>query len=401
MSKSHQEIGRDLKLFFFNDYSPGSCFWLPHGTIIYNNLLDFMKRECKKRGYQEVKTPIIFNQELWKVSGHWDKYKNDMFIIEKHSHNQNKDIVNQFSLKPMNCPSHCVIFNQMHPSYKDLPIRLYDNCPLHRAELSGSLSGLTRVRLFRQDDAHIFCTLDQIDCEMENYFEFLRYVYGIFGFKFKVELSTRPEKYIGDVDKWNIAENILKKHIKKFKGWKINEGDGAFYGPKIDISLKDKLKREHQCATIQLDFNQPERFDLKYKTFDNDEPYKQPVIIHRAIFGSFERFIAILLESTQGRLPLSFSPRQICFVPILQEHVDYTKRLMSNSAFDEYEIMIDESEEDMRNKIKKAEQSKYNYIVVIGDQEINNKTLNIRKGKKIIGEKTITQFEYILNEDTV
>lgn len=372
----HREIGNNLDLFFFDDISPGSCFFRPKGAIIYNNLIEFLRYYYKKLGYQEVITPNLFNKKLWQTSGHWDKYKEDMFLIDKE--NFDKD---DYGLKPMNCPGHCILFKHGVVSYRELPIRYADFGVLHRNELSGALSGLTRVRRFQQDDAHIFCALDQIDSEISKCLNFLQLVYKHFGFEFSVELSTRPEKFIGELDNWNKAELILKENIKQFKNWKINEGKGAFYGPKIDIEIKDNLKRSHQCGTIQLDFNLPERFDLKYK--DDDESFKRPVIIHRAILGSVERFMAILLEHTFGKLPFWLSPRQIAIVPVDNKFLDYAQIVRRH--FEEYHVFLDESNNTLNKKIRNAEKLKFNYIFVVGEKEKKDSTVNIRFRKKILG----------------
>ncbi len=382
---THREIGDKLKLFFFDEISPGSCFFLPHGTKVYNKLMSFLRFFYDKLGYQEVITPNLYNKKLWEKSGHWDKYKENMFIINKNSIDT-EDEHDEFSLKPMNCPGHCMMFKHILPSYRDLPIRWADFGVLHRNELSGALRGLTRVRRFQQDDAHIFCTLDQVGKEIEDFLDFLNTVYIKFGFKFGVELSTRPEKYIGELENWDKAESILKEKIQKFKGWVINEGDGAFYGPKIDVKIKDSLKREHQCGTIQLDFNLPERFDLKY---NGEEGQERPVLIHRAIFGSFERFIAILLEHTNGNLPFWLSPRQICIVPVSMKFSEYAEEI--KEKFSDYEIEIDDSSNTLNKKIRSAEKIKFNYIFVIGEKEMESKTINVRIKNKSLGEKSIDE----------
>ena len=320
--RDHRKIGKEQELFFFHEWSPGSAFFLPHGMIIYNNLLAFLKEEYWKRGYQEVASPNMYNSALWKVSGHWDHYKDDMFTFEVE-----KD---QWALKPMNCPGHCLLFKHRERSYRELPMRIADFGILHRNEASGALSGLTRVRRFQQDDTHIFCREDQITEEITGLFDFLEAVYGKFGYTFKLKLSTRPDKYLGQLETWDKAETKLKGALDKFSEvtgskWELNPGDGAFYGPKIDITICDALKREFQCATIQLDFQLPNQFGLEYMTSEvatkskeeaakeapkeaegdkKDEKagapgthkltpgYARPVMIHRAIYGSFERFIA-------------------------------------------------------------------------------------------------------------
>jgi threonyl-tRNA synthetase len=394
---NHRDIGRELKLFMFHEYSPGSCFFLPHGTKLYNNLMQFLRYCYDKLGYQEVMTPNLCYKNLWKTSGHWDKYKDNLFVIKHHPHhnqensdqpveNNNIDEYddendNVFSLKAMNCPLHCLMIKQMMQSYKDLPIRLADFGVLHRNELHGALTGLTRVRRFQQDDAHIFCTMEQVEKEMQDYLEFMQKVYHHFGMEISVGLSTRPEQYIGELDNWNKAEEILKKQIQQFPGYSINEGDGAFYGPKIDIKVKDSLGRQHQCATVQLDFNLPERFDLKYTM--PDQSHRRPVMIHRAIFGSFERFMAILLEHTNGHLPFWCSPRQICIVPISEKFVSYAEEV--KKVFSRFSVEVDSSDEKINKKIRNAEVMKFNYIFVVGGKEMENKTINIRTKEGVIG----------------
>lgn len=380
--KTHREIGNDLKLFMFHKFSPGSCFFLPHGTRIYNNLINFLRYCYDNLGYQEVVTPQLLNKKLWMTSGHWDKYKDNMFLIQPHHHfekDEESNEMEELSICAMNCPKHCLMFKHMIQSYNDLPLRLADFGVLHRNELSGALSGLTRVRKFQQDDAHIFCTIEQIDAEIEDYLLFLRKVYEHFGLEIDAELSTRPENYIGDLDNWNKAEEILKNKIKVFPNWKLDEGAGAFYGPKIDIKVKDSLNRYHQCATIQLDFNLPERFDLQYVT--NNGEYKRPVMIHRAILGSVERFFAILLEHTDGRLPFWLSPRQICIIPISNKHLEYAKTIKKQSK--KYYVDIDESDDMLNKKIRNAEMLKYNYIFIVGEKELLNNTISVRENKNV------------------
>lgn len=308
--RDHRVVGKQQELFMFHPYSPGSAFFLPRGAKIYNRLTEFIRLEYRKRGYVEVITPNLFNKELWVTSGHWENYKDNMFTIQLNEPTHHKDSSKhsetcddhsqQFGLKPMNCPGHCLIFDSTQRSYKELPIRLADFGVLHRNELSGALTGLTRVRRFQQDDAHIFCTESQIKTEIRNALEFMKSVYGTFGFKdFQVELSTRPETgYLGELSQWELAEESLKEALTSSFGdkWKVNPGDGAFYGPKIDVKVTDALKRQHQCATIQLDFQLPIRFNLKYR--DEKDSEKRPVIVHRAIMGSVERFLgtAMLLK---------------------------------------------------------------------------------------------------------
>ena len=422
MTADHRIIGNELKLFFFDDMSPGSCFFLPKGAKIYNRLIDFLRSCYNSLGYQEVITPNIYNKNLWKISGHWDKYKENMFLIENDTINNhinknenysdnneitldNNEILDNnvtifdndihFSLKPMNCPGHCLLYKHMNVSYKDLPIRLADFGVLHRNEFSGALTGLTRVRRFQQDDAHIFCTLEQVETEIENYLHFLETVYNHFNFKFEVELSTRPDKYIGNLDNWNKAEQILESKIKKISKWKINKGDGAFYGPKIDVKIKDSLKRKHQCGTIQLDFNLPERFQLKYS--NDNEGLDTPVLIHRAIFGSIERFMAILLEHTNGRLPFWLSPSQISIIPISNIYLDYANQI--KEKFNNYDVVVDNSKETLNKKIRNSQKQCFNYIFVVGEKEMETNTINIRIGKNILGTKTLEETLLICQND--
>ncbi|XP_034523849.1 threonine--tRNA ligase 2, cytoplasmic isoform X2 [Ailuropoda melanoleuca] len=292
-NRDHRKIGKEQELFFFHDLSPGSCFFLPRGAFIYNTLMDFIREEYHRRNFTEVLSPNMYNSRLWETSGHWQHYSENMFTfdIEKDT----------FALKPMNCPGHCLIFAHRPRSWREMPIRFADFGVLHRNELSGTLSGLTRVRRFQQDDAHIFCTVEQIEEEINGCLQFLQSVYSTFGFSFQLNLSTRPENFLGEVELWDEAEKQLQNSLVEFgKPWKMNPGDGAFYGPKIDIKIKDAIGRYHQCATIQLDFQLPIRFNLTYVSKDGDDK-RNPVIIHRAILGSVERMIAILSENYGGK----------------------------------------------------------------------------------------------------
>uniref|UniRef100_A0A8C7ZVC5 threonine--tRNA ligase n=1 Tax=Oryzias sinensis TaxID=183150 RepID=A0A8C7ZVC5_9TELE len=318
-TRDHRKIGKDQELFFFHDLSPGSCFFLPRGAYIYNTLTEFIRDEYWRRGFQEVASPNVYNSKLWETSGHWQHYSENMFSFPVE-----EDV---FALKPMNCPGHCLMFSHRPRSWRELPLRLADFGVLHRNELSGTLTGLTRVRRFQQDDAHIFCTMDQIESEMKGCLDFLRGVYNVFGFSFQLHLSTRPEKYLGDVEVWNQAEKQLENSLNEFgEPWKLNPGDGAFYGPKIDIKIKDAIGRYHQCATIQLDFQLPIRFNLTFVGKDGDDKAR-PVIIHRAILGSVERMIAILTENYAGKWPLWLSPCQVMLVPVNPSCEEYAKKV--------------------------------------------------------------------------
>ncbi|NXP97422.1 SYTC protein, partial [Vidua macroura] len=382
-SRDHRKIGRDQELFFFHELSPGSCFFLPKGAYIYNTLIEFIRSEYRKRGFQEVVTPNVFNSKLWMTSGHWQHYSDNMFSFEVE-----KEI---FALKPMNCPGHCLMFDHRPRSWRELPLRLADFGVLHRNELSGALTGLTRVRRFQQDDAHIFCTMEQIEEEIKSCLEFLRTVYDVFGFSFKLNLSTRPEKYLGDIEVWNQAEKQLENSLNAFgEKWELNPGDGAFYGPKIDIQIKDAIGRYHQCATIQLDFQLPVRFNLTFVSHDGNDKTR-PVIIHRAILGSVERMIAILTENYGGKWPLWLSPQQIMVVPVGPACDEYAQKVRQH--FHDAGFMADVDVDPgctLNKKIRNAQLAQYNFILVVGEKEKASGTVNIRtRDNKVHGEKTI------------
>ncbi|KAF7684783.1 putative threonine--tRNA ligase, cytoplasmic [Astathelohania contejeani] len=364
--RDHRKVGVECDLFFFHKYSPGGCFFLPDGAFIYNKLIEFMRSEYKKRGFKEVITPNLFNTELWEESGHLQNYKEDMFLLDVDGM--------EYALKPMNCPGHCIMFRNSERSFRELPLRLADFGVLHRNELSGTLTGLTRVRRFQQDDAHIFCQLAQVEQEIRGCLDFIDYVYGIFGFTYELKLSTRPEKFLGEIAQWEKAEDSLKKALEAMNfPYTLNEGDGAFYGPKIDIVLKDALKRKIQCATIQLDFQLPLRFKLRYKLSDGS--YGTPVIIHRAILGSVERMIAILLESFGKRLPFWLTPRQIAIIPIGAS--EYASEVASQ--LNDFQVKIfDDSALTLNKRIMRAETMGFNLILVVGVKEMENRTVAVR-----------------------
>ncbi|KAK1443585.1 threonine-tRNA ligase [Babesia gibsoni] len=376
-ARDHRLIGTNLNLFHFdNILSPGSCFWFPRGAKVYNRLVEFMRENYRLRGYEEVITPNIFSCELWKTSGHYDNYKENMYMFSVDDA--------EWGMKAMNCPGHCLIFKHMNPSYRQLPLRLADFGVLHRNELTGSLSGLTRVRRFQQDDAHIFCTTEQIYDEVLSILNFLDDVYGLFNFTYSLKLSTKPEKALGDDELWEKAEAGLRDALEKSgKKWTINPGDGAFYGPKIDVILVDCLGREHQCGTVQLDFNLPIRFNLGYrdKELDNTDckkGFSRPVIIHRAIFGSLERFIAIVLEHLNGKLPFWLSPTQVAILPISDRHVPYCDKLHKKLVHLGYNCYVDASANTMNKKIKMNQAQRYNYMLIVGDREVETSTVSLR-----------------------
>jgi threonyl-tRNA synthetase len=383
--RDHRKVGKDQQLFFFHELSPGSCFFLPHGAKIYNKLVEFIRCEYRKRGFSEVITPNMFNVNLWHTSGHWQNYQENMFqvSVEKETH----------ALKPMNCPGHCLMFKHRERSYRELPVRYADFGVLHRNELSGALGGLTRVRRFCQDDAHIFCRPDQIIDEMRGCLDFLQHVYGIFGFSFSLKLSTRPEKYLGELSVWEEAERQLQVALDEFgQPWELNPGDGAFYGPKIDITIMDAHKRRHQCATIQLDFQLPIRFDLEFRnalpsTTESSEPSTanseliRPVIIHRAILGSIERMFAILVESFGQNWPFWLSPRQAMVIPVSHANDTYARDVQTRLFDAGFDVDVDCSDLTLNKKIRNAETGFYTFIFVVGNKEAEDGTVNARKAK--------------------
>lgn len=368
--RDHRKLGQELGLFMFHEWSPGSPFILPKGTIIYNELLKFLREEYTKRGYQEVITPQLFNKKLWELSGHWEHYKENMFLLNVDNE--------EFSLKPMNCPSHVLIFKSKTRSYRELPLRIADFCCLHRNELKGVLGGMTRVRKFSQDDAHIFCTEEQISGEIQKLLEFIKYIYTeIFGFAYTAKLSTRPEKYMGEIKIWNDAEKALNDALTSTNTqFTINAGEGAFYGPKIDFEIKDLLGRAWQCATIQLDFQMPTRMEAEYEGADGKKHYA--IMIHRAILGSLERFIGVITEHFAGKFPLWLSPEQIRILTISEKTEEYANIVAKRLTEKELRATIDNRAETIGKKIREAQLSKVNYMLIIGEKEVANSTVTIR-----------------------
>ncbi|XP_057485757.1 threonine--tRNA ligase, mitochondrial 1-like [Actinidia eriantha] len=382
----HRELGKNQELFFFHPLSPGSCVFLPHGARIYNKLVEFIRNQYWNRGYQEVVTPNIYNMQLWETSGHAANYRENMFLL---------DIEKQeFALKPMNCPGHCLMFDHRVRSYRELPLRLADFGVLHRNEASGALSGLTRVRRFQQDDAHIFCRESQIKDEVRNALEFINYTYDIFGFTFDLKLSTRPEKYLGDLETWNKAEADLTEALNQFgRPWEINEGDGAFYGPKIDISVSDALNRKFQCATLQLDFQLPSRFNLSYSAEDEAKK-ERPVMIHRAILGSVERMLAILLEHYKGKWPFWLSPRQAIVCPVSEKSESYALQVKAQIHQAGFYVDVDTTDRTIQKKVREAQLAQYNYILVVGEEE--SKTGQVSKRVRDQANSTVMTVEELL-----
>lgn len=383
--RSHQKLGKELDLFMFSEEAPGMPFYLENGLIIRNELQKFLRELQAKYDYKEVKTPLILNQRLWERSGHWDHYKNNMYFT--------KVADEDYALKPMNCPGHCLIFKDRKRSYRDLPMRMAEFGQVHRHEFSGALNGLLRVRTFCQDDAHIFVRRDQIEQEIALALKIIDEVYKIFGFEYAVELSTRPDDFMGEIELWDEAEASLGKVLTDL-GYKynINEGDGTFYGPKIDIYIKDALNRSHQCATVQLDFQMPGKFDLSYIDENNQEA--QPVMIHRAVFGSLDRFLGILIEHYAGAFPLWLAPKQVALLSVAQTHKNGVEKL-----FQEFHAAGIRVEKDLRNeklgkKIREAELRKIPYILVIGDKELAEGTFAVRKHGSD-GVKQLTKIEFM------
>ncbi|KAM6995192.1 threonine--tRNA ligase 1, cytoplasmic [Tautogolabrus adspersus] len=381
--RDHRRIGADQELFFFNDVSPGSCFFLPKGAHIYNTLTDFIKSEYRRRGFTEVVTPTLYSTALWERSGHWEHYSENMFTVTSEG-------AQTYALKPMNCPAHCLMFEQRVRSWRELPLRWADFGALHRNELSGALGGLTRVRRFCQDDAHIFCTPEQLQEEIVACLDFVRRVYQVFGFSFHCLLSTRPTPCLGEPEQWDDAEQQLERSLQQFgERWELNPGDGAFYGPKIDIQIKDAIGRQHQCATIQLDFQLPIRFDLQY--VGRDGQLHRPVMIHRAVLGSLERMIAILAENFGGKWPLWLSPAQIMVVPVGGNSESYSQQVVRQ--FREAGFMADLNDDQgatLNKKIRSAQLAQYNYIFVVGDKEVESGTVSVRSrsGKQLARRPT-------------
>ena len=377
--RDHRKLGRDLGLFMFHQWAPGSAFWLHKGTTLYNTLANYMREILFPAGYVEVKTPLIFNKALWETSGHWSHYRQNMFIIDSPG-DMSGAVPETMAVKAMNCPGHMLVFASQVRSYRDLPLRLHEQTPLHRNEASGVLSGLTRVRQFSQDDAHCFVTQEQIGEEVERLLGLVQQVYADFGLTFDAKLSTRPPEFLGEVATWDSAEAQLKAALERSgQAYTLNEGDGAFYGPKIDFDVTDAIGRKWQCATIQLDYQLPQRFNLKYIGADNAE--HRPVVIHRAIFGSFERFVAILIEHYAGAFPLWLAPAQAIVIPISDRHLAYAESVRATLRAAGLRAELDERQEKIGYKIREAQLQKIPYMLVVGDREVEEKLVAVRTRK--------------------
>jgi threonyl-tRNA synthetase len=372
-ARDHRKLGPELGLFQFSDVAQGAAFWLPAGTQVFNRLIALSRAMCEAHGYTEVKTPQLYDSDLWKTSGHWFKYRDNMFVTSAEDR--------ELALKPMNCPGHCQLFKLQKWSYRDLPVRYAEPGLLHRNELSGTLHGLLRVRHFVQDDAHIFCTPEQTVDEVKGCLDMAFETYDVFGITPTLELSTRPDERIGSEEAWDQAEDILATALQdKGLEFVVNEGDGAFYGPKIDLHFEDSLGRSWQLGTVQVDFNFPERFDLTYTGADNAD--HRVVMLHRALFGSFERFIGILLEDTAGELPVWLAPTQAVVLPIADRHVDAAKAVEAQLREAGVRAEVDDRTESVGRKIREAELRKVPFMLVVGDREAENGTVAVREHRK-------------------
>ena len=383
-ARDHRRLGLQLDLFHFDEHSPGSPFWHPKGMAIYNALEELRRRENAQRGYSEVKTPLIYDKALWVTSGHWEKFRENMFLIpidEEHT----------YAIKPMNCPGHMLLFGSALRSYRDLPLRYAEAAPLHRNELAGALHGLTRVRYVTQDDAHIFCTREQIDSELDGTLDYLKHVYGIFGLEPRAELSTRPENKLGTDEEWDFTEGELVRALERHGiDYFVGEGEGSFYGPKIDLHMTDVLGRSWQLGTIQLDAQMPARFGLTYMGADNSE---HPVfVIHRAFFGSFERFIGILTEHYAGAFPFWLAPVQVRLIPVGEAHRDAVHELRERLDEEGFRVDVDQRDETLGRRIREAELEKVPFTIVYGDRE-SDESLAVRERG---GEQTTVSLSDLL-----
>ncbi|HYB23965.1 MAG TPA: threonine--tRNA ligase, partial [Solirubrobacteraceae bacterium] len=383
-ARDHRKLGRELGLFTFSELSPGAAFWLPAGTTIWNELVALSRRMGRERGYSEVKTPQIFDAELWKTSGHWGKFREHMFTLEVEGR--------QMGVKPMNCPGHLHLFATQRHSYRDLPVRYSEPGLLHRNEASGVLHGLLRVRHFAQDDAHIFCTEEQVQDELKGCLDMLFDTYAMFDFDVRLELSTRPQVRSGSDEMWDHAEDQLAKALEaRDLRYELNPGDGAFYGPKIDIHITDSLGRSWQLGTVQIDYSMPARFGVTYTGADNAE--HQPVMIHRALFGSYERFIGIMLEHYAGELPLWLAPVQAIVLPVSDRFIEYAHSVRDTLTAGELRVELDERSESISRKIREAELRKIPYMLVVGEREQHDHSVSVRAHRAgDLGSLSVQQF---------
>ena len=389
--RDHRRLGRELDLFTFHDVAPGFAFWQPNGTIVYHELEEFSREVQRRYGYQEVMTPWIFRPDLWQTSGHWGHYKQNMFVVESED-----EVV---ALKPMNCPGHCLMFSETVRSYRDLPIKFAEYGPLSRFERSGTLHGLLRVRGFHQDDAHIFLREDQIGAGIAEVLEIIGVIYGTFGLQYRVELSTRPEEFLGEIALWDRAEAELARALEgAHLPYRVNEGDGAFYGPKVDVHVIDALGRSWQCATVQLDFQFPLRFELEYR--DQEGKAQRPVMVHRAIFGSIERFLGILVEHFAGTFPTWLAPQQVRVLPVADRHAAYAQEVEAELRALGLRARADLRQEKLGYKIREAQTDKVPYLLVVGDREVEEGTVSVRaRGEQASRAMARTEFARAVHEE--
>lgn len=368
--RDHKKLGRELELFIFDRTAPGMPYWLPKGTILYNNLVNFWRVEHAKRGYQEFKSPVMNKKELYEKSGHWEHYKENMFVVDTEEEET-------YAIKAMSCPNAIIVYNLRPRSYRELPLRFSDVDLIHRNELSGTLNGLFRVRMFSQDDSHNFIAEDKIEEEYQDIFEIVERFYSVFGLEYSYRLGTRPEDFMGEPKLWDKAEKTLKNLLEKSgKKYFVEEGDGAFYGPKIDILIKDSLGREWQMGTIQLDFQLPLKFDLKYADADGQE--KLPVIVHRVVYGSLERFIGILTEHYAGAFPTWIAPVQVTVLPISDKFESYSKDVLLKLKSQGIRAELDMRNESVGKKIKEAQNQKIPYMIIVGQREVEKNNISVR-----------------------
>lgn len=375
--RDHRKLGKEQELFFFDETAPGMAYWLPKGFTILNTLINFWRDEHQKRGYQEFSGPQLNSSILWKTSGHWDHYKEDMYVLKDSDGKEQ-------ALKPMNCPNSIKVFASKMRSYKDLPLRFNDVDVIHRNEKSGQLNGLFRVRMFRQDDSHNYITEDQIGSEIKEIIKIADYIYKVFGLDYQLTLSTRPQDFMGEIETWNKAESDLRAVLDELCGkgnYRVNEGDGAFYGPKIDIKMKDCLGREWQMGTVQLDFQLPMRFGITYVDAEGEK--KTPIMIHRAILGSFERFIGIITEHFAGAFPLWLSPVQVVVAPLTDRNAEYAKSVYEKLQAAGLRVELDDRNEKIGYKIRESQLMKNPYFLILGDEEQNNNLISFRARKNV------------------
>jgi threonyl-tRNA synthetase len=389
--RDHRKLGRELDIFSLQDEGPGFPFFHPNGMVIRNQVEAISRKFHFEFGYDEIKTPIILTQDLWVRSGHWDHYRDNMYFTSIDGE--------PYAIKPMNCPGCILVYRSHHRSYRDLPVRMFELGQVHRHELSGALHGLMRVRSFTQDDAHIFMTPGQIKEEIKNVIKLFDRLYSVYGLKYSVELSTKPEKAMGDDAVWELATQALRDAMEEYGlNYKVNPGDGAFYGPKIDFHLQDSLGRTWQCGTIQLDMQMPEKFDLNYTGEDGQK--HRPVMIHRALYGSMERFIGILIEHYAGSFPVWLAPKQARILPIAERHLEYAENLRRRLAAEGIRVYLDERNEKIGYKIRDAQMQKVPYMLIVGDKEAETGTVAVRERKKgNLGQRGVEEFIAKIKEE--